>query len=83
MGEQFNVLKSPSDPSHRDFMRFEIQEVYAIEPYGAIVRPINTVDQVKDRGLSRTIGAYDGKDLSFVHIEAAVIERPQASEIDR
>jgi hypothetical protein len=80
MGKQFNILKRARDAQFGHTVRLFPLDLHILEKDTAPIGFVNTVDAIKERGLSRTIGADNGKNGTFPNLEVNVFEGHQAPE---
>jgi hypothetical protein len=78
--EELDVLKGAGEAEAREAVRGEAGQRRSPELELALGRSIDSGDHVEEGRLPRTVGTDDRLDLAFRHIEAAVVNRPHATE---
>ncbi len=78
--EQGDVLECPSNTGCGSLVGPHAAVALALVGDGAFQRPVESVDNVQQGTLSRTVRADDRQDLSLADLEADAIERADATE---
>src|SRR5204862_1364632 len=81
--EQLDVLEGAGDAAAGDGVGWNAGNVGALEDEPAAGRLVDAADQVEDGAFSRPVGADDGEDLAFLHVEGYAVDRADAAERDR
>ena len=81
--EQAEVLEGARDAHPRDRHWSTAAQALAVEADRSLLRPVDAVQAVEDRGLARTVGTYDREELAGPHVERDVRERRDAAKAQR
>ena len=79
--EKLYLLKSAGYAQLRTLVRFEVVNSAAVEIDIAFLWTVETGNTIYHDGFAGAVWSYYGMDLSFFHLEADVIKRPDFSEI--
>ena len=80
--EQLDVLKGPRDAPPGDLVRRHPRDVLVAEDEPAMARLVDPAHQVEDRRLAGAVGADDREHLARLDLEAHILQRLDASEVD-
>ena len=80
VGEQLDVLKGAGDTQPGDLIRAQALDVLPAEPDDAVIWAVDAVDAVEKRGLAGAVGADNGENLFFLHLERNTLQGVQPSE---
>jgi hypothetical protein len=67
-------LKRSGNAFFADLIRPQAGDILSVQINFAAVRPVDTGDEVKQRGLSRAVGADEGRDLSLFHGNGNIVD---------
>src|SRR5262249_21570026 len=81
--EQRHVLKSPRNATQPGLVGPHGRSRPSLEGDAALLRVIEAVDDVEQRGLAGAIGADDGADLAFADVEGNAADRLDPAEGER
>jgi hypothetical protein len=63
-------------------MRFETGQVFPMEADSSFIRRIDSGDDVKEGGLSGTIGADQSHNLSILHVKGDIREHSESTKME-
>src|SRR5690606_27092136 len=69
------AFRRDGDPAAHDSVRIVLGDVFAQEGDGAATGPGRAANRHEQRGLARAVGADQGDDLAFVHLDGNVVKR--------
>ena len=81
--EQGDVLKGAGDARGGGVVRAHLLACRALVGDDAVLRMVESVDDVEHRRLARAIGADDGADFAFADVERHIADRAHAAERQR
>ena len=79
--EQADVLESTGNSLFHDLVRFFTADAFAVKDHIAAGDLICTGDHVEHSGFTGTVGADQGADLVFLHLQVHAVNSRQAAEL--
>ena len=83
MLKQLDILECPGDTKAGNGMRRYFCNILTVERHRTFGRIINPTNQVKNRRLTRTVRADNGKTLALFDLKINSIDRLNAAEVNR